>query len=414
MPSYILSLNCGSSSFKFKLYDESSDLKVVAYGQASNIGSEGASLNIIDNGKEQSHDLDGKSTHEMVLEEILNKLSVNSNQINVIAHRIVHGGEHTKPLIITNDHQDGLQDMDKLSELAPLHNHHAILTVRCCLKHLSKAKNVLFFDTLFHLTLPAHITTYPITYTTKPPVPLRRYGFHGISYAYITDVVAQHLSKSTDKTSLIICHLGSGASVTAVQNGNSIDNSMGLTPLEGLLGGTRSGSLDPSLVFHAYKDAQETVEISDGISITRAELECNKNGGLKAIAGTSDFGEIIERMDSKQGKDRDNAHLAFDLFCDRILSYIGSYWVKLGGKVDAVVFSGGIGEKGWQLRQEIARKLTFLGVEALVESRNQGSKKGSTPVVTISDESSNTKKCKVLIAYTDEEYQMAKDANQFL
>ncbi|KAG8683001.1 hypothetical protein FRC08_014588 [Ceratobasidium sp. 394] len=254
----LLAVNCGSSSIKFKLYSLS-DLDTLISGSASNVEVKGAKPSIKYTVHEPGQDDDEKVSeeekegvpYEDVFERVIALIEGSSSKhfaskdgsktkprardlVKVVAHRVVHGGTESEPMAIWPGHEDGLQKMDALSAFAPLHNHFAIQVVRFCLKHIPNSRQILLFDTMFHLTLPPHIYTYPLAPSSEtPPIPLRKYGAHGLSYASILDNVSFHLGKPKDQCSLVIAHLGSGASVCLVKDGKSYDTSMGLTPLDG-------------------------------------------------------------------------------------------------------------------------------------------------------------------------------------
>lgn len=251
--------------------------------------------------------------------------------------------------------------------------------------------------------MPDHIRTYPIDQTKAKQNKLRKYGFHGLSYAFITRSVAQHLNKPESSLNIIALHLGSGASACCIRDGKSLDTTMGLTPLAGLPGATRSGSIDPSLVFHFTHDAGKPSPMSSkDMHLTTAEEILNKKSGWQALTGTTDFGTISSK--AEQGDEA--CKLAFDILVDRILGYVGSYYVKLGGKVDALVFAGGIGEKGAQLRTAIVAQLQCLGLE-LDDSRNQ---KPDDQIVA--DITKSGSRHKVLVCQTDEQTEMARQTIQ--
>lgn len=232
---------------------------------------------------------------------------------------------------------------------------------------------------------------------------LRKYGFHGLSYAYITRTISSYLSIPRDQTNIIALHLGSGASACCIKGGKSIDTTMGLTPLSGLPGATRSGDVDPSLIFHFTHDAgKPSRQSSKDLHITEAEQILNKESGWKAITGTTDFGKISQGWEDGEEK----AKLAFEIFADRIVAYVGSYYVRLGGEVDALVFAGGIGEKGAVLRKYVVEKLYCLGFE-LDEGKNASP--GKDRVVAIGKEGARHK---VLVCQTDEQTEMARQCVQ--
>jgi len=272
------------------------------------------------------------------------------------------------------------------------HNAGALTIVRTVQKEVPKAINVAYFDSSYHATIPRHISTYPISPKISNQNKLRKYGFHGLSYAFIIKAVSSYLQKPVGKTSIIALHLGSGASACAIKDGKSWDTSMGLTPLAGLPGATRSGSVDPSLVFHYTHDAgRPSPQSSKDMHITTAEQILNKESGWKALTGTTDFGKI------SAGEDDEMSRLAFDIFVDRILGFVGSYYVSLKGEVDALVFAGGIGEKGSKLRRRVIEGAKCLGFE-IDDSRNE--KVGAGVVEEITRDGSRHR---VLICQTDEQ-----------
>jgi acetate kinase len=289
-----------------------------------------------------------------------------------------------------------------LTDLAPLHNASALEIVKACTKLLPKTRNIAHFDSAFHQTLPNATRTYAIDQKIAKKNGLRKYGFHGISYSFITRAVAQHLNKDPLKVSIIALHLGSGASMCAIKNGKSIDTTMGLTPLDGLPGATRSGSVDPSLIFHFTHEAgRPSAGSSKELHITAAEDILNKQSGWKAMTGTTDFGKIASSKEPE-------CKLAFDLFVDRILGYLGSYYVKLGGEVDALVFAGGIGEKSARLREVVVGRCKCLGFE--LDATANG-KKVEEIVQAIGTKGAEHQ---TLICQTDEQVRLFSDQDRFL
>lgn len=237
--------------------------------------------------------------------------------------------------------------------------------MNACHEHLPNVTNVACFDSGFHSTMPDYVKTYAIDQKVAKEKGLRKYGFHGLSYSYIVRRTADFLKKPVSETNLIVLHLGSGASACAIKNGKSIDTTMGLTPVSGLPGGSRSGDIDPSLVFHYTSEASKLSPASTKhLHISSAEEILNKNSGWKALTGTSNFAEIAN-------PDAPDTHkLALNIFVDRIVGFIGNYYVKLGGGLDALVFAGGIGEKSAYLRQLVTEKVTCLGL-TLDNDKNQ-------------------------------------------
>jgi acetate kinase len=259
--------------------------------------------------------------------------------------------------------------------------------------HLPTTTNVACFDSSFHATIPPAIHTYAISPSIATSKHLRKYGFHGLSYSYIVRSVSTHLSKPPSSLNLIALHLGSGASACAIRNGQSLDTSMGLTPVSGLPGATRSGDIDPSLVFHYTSEASKlSPNSTKDLHISTAEEILNKQSGWKALTGTTNFGEIAT-PDSPSEMHR----LAFELVVDRVIGYVGSYFVKLEGRVDALVFAGGIGERSAYLRRVVGERCACLGFE-VDDARNEAV--GGEEVVTEIGK-------RMLVVKTDEDWEMA-------
>ncbi|KAI0067177.1 acetate and butyrate kinase [Artomyces pyxidatus] len=418
----ILSLNSGSSSLKISLYRLTSQtppeadapgdpVKLVLTSAISGISASPTfDFSIVDpsaikkdarTAKDDAapdvHDHTTAFAH--FLDYLKQEADIDRDQIVHVCHRIVHGGDYYTPVIIT---EESYHHIDRLSDLAPLHNGAALSVIEACLETLKQANSIAYFDTAFHHYIPRHISSYAIDQDIANKKGLHKYGFHGLSYAFILRVVSRHLQKPPADTNLIILHLGSGASICAIQNGKSLDTSMGLTPVEGLPGATRSGAIDPTLIFHYTHKAgrlshKETGE--RGVGVTQAEEILNKQSGWRALAGTTDFAAV-----TKQRETNPAAQLAFDIFADRILNYVGAYFVKLGGNVDAVVFSGGIGERSVELRDEIIRRSACLGF-AMDEGKNKGVRDVEGEVVDISAHGGQKK---VLVCRTDEQLEMAR------
>lgn len=403
----ILAINSGSSSVKVSIYQSSSSSsssspRQLADAQISGLTAPPAKLSYkrgSENVKDQ--EVKGISSNEDACNQILDHL-VNDKGLTEIAsrddithacHRVVHGGDYPAAHIIDDDTFHHIED---LTDLAPLHNSAALAIVRSCIKGLPKAKNIAFFDSSYHSTIPEAVRTYPIDPTVAKKNKLRKYGFHGISYEFIIRSVADFLGKKQEDTSIIALHLGSGASACAISNGKSVDNSMGLTPLAGLPGATRSGSIDPSLIFHFTHDAgKPSTSSTKDMHTSQAEEILNKQSGWKALTGTTDFGHIASSKDPA-------CKLAFDLFVDRILGYVGSYYVALGGRVDALVFAGGIGEKAAGLRETIGTKSRCLGFEV------DDQKNGTEIQEVVQDIGKEGAKHQVLVCQTDEQFEMAR------
>lgn len=404
----ILSVNAGSSSVKVSVYHAEFGQAPVqlAEAQISGLTAPPATLDYtrgsetVYNGREVNSETISQRDAFNILLEILTKDDElpqlrSKDDIGIICHRIVHGGDYIKAQLISDD---TYYHLEKLNDLAPLHNANSLGIVQTCVRDFSGARNVACFDSQFHATLPPHIRTYPIDQNVAKSNHLRKYGFHGLSYAFVTRAAADFLRKSHDDLNLIALHLGSGASACAIKGGKSWDTSMGLTPLAGLPGATRSGSVDPSLVFHYASDVGKLSPASTKeLHISRAEEILNKEAGWKALTGTTNFGTIAAASDSDP-----KMRLAFDLFVDRICGFIGSYYVSLHGRVDALVFAGGIGEKSDRLRRAVVDNLECLGF-GIDEAANGGKLKN-----IVEDISAANAKHKVLVCATDEQFEMAR------
>ena len=403
--SIILSINSGSSSVKVSIYKtvSRSDRPLqLAEAQISGLTAPPAKLDYT-RGREKSgtQEIDGVSSNEDACDHILNHVvddkgltEISSrDDITHACHRIVHGGNYPAAHVIDQDTYHHLED---LTDLAPLHNASALRIVKSCMKALPKAKNIAYFDSAFHTTIPPAVRTYAIDPTVAERNKLRKYGFHGISYAFITRSVAEFLGKKQEETSIIALHLGSGASACAIRDGKSIENSMGLTPLAGLPGATRSGDVDPSLIFHFTHNAgQPSRSSTKEVHISTAEDILNKQSGWNSLTGTTDFGTIASSNDPK-------CKLAFDLFVDRIVGFIGSYYVKLDGKVDALVFAGGIGEKAAGLRQVVVERCRCLGF-GIDAGKNSKEVKD-----VVQDVGKTGARHQALVCQTDEQFEMAR------
>ena len=378
----ILVLNCGSSSVKYQLI-ESGEQKTLARGGIERIGMDGATLtNIRHDGDEikiAGEIVDHISAIEYILAVLLSRnhgVINEKSDIQAIGHRVVHGGEtFTSSVLITDDVIKGIRNN---FDIAPLHNPHNLRGINACQVSLPGTPQVAVFDTAFHQQMPRRAFLYGLPYSLYSQYRIRRYGFHGMSHRYVSDRAATLLSKDLTSLKLITCHLGNGCSMAAVDKGISVDTTMGFTPLEGLLMGTRSGDIDPSVILY--------IMAKEGINIGEANTLLNKHSGLQGISGiSSDMREIQKEMANGDKK----AQYAFEIFCYRIRKYIGAYAAAMGG-VDGIIFTGGIGENSAEVRQECCKDLEFLGVgvdEALNTSADKEkiiSKKGTrVPVLVI-------------------------------
>jgi acetate kinase len=316
----ILVINCGSSSIKYKLYDMPGE-NVSSKGLIEHIGEKGSRT----------------KDHYSGLKEILQKI----NSVDAIGHRVVHGAEKFKKPVFID--KTVIQKIRQCSSIAPLHNPANLSGILACAKLLRGIKQVAVFDTAFHQTLPEYAYIYGLPYRYYKKLGIRKYGFHGTSHEYVANEAARILKRPFNKLKLITCHLGNGCSITAVNNGKSIDTSMGFTPLEGLVMGTRCGDIDPALVTYLMK--------KDGLNMEGIEEALNKSSGLKGISGISNDMRVLEGK-SKLGNSR--ARLAVSIFIYRIKKYIGAYAAIMSG-CDALVFTAGIGENQKRVRDKICK-----------------------------------------------------------
>ncbi|CAI6334402.1 unnamed protein product [Periconia digitata] len=405
----ILSVNAGSSSVKISVFKAPEDKTTttptqLAEAVISGLTAPPASLKYTrGTHRTNSQDLPSITSQEAAFHHILTHLTTDAalpelartKDIRYVCHRVVHGGNYPRSQVIDSS---TLHHIEALSDLAPLHNAPALGIVKAAAEMLPQATNVAFFDTSFHSSIPEHISTYPIDQRVAKKNGLRKYGFHGISYEFITRAVSTYLSIPRTSLNIIALHLGSGASATCIKSGRSHDTSMGLTPLSGLPGATRSGDIDASLPFHFTHDAlRPSRSASSSLHLSRAEHILNSDSGWRSLTGTTDFGVI-----SARGREEDE--LAFRLFVDRIVGFVGSYYVKLGGKVDALVFAGGIGERGERVRRDVVGMVGCLGF-GIDEGRNMGV--GGVDGVVV-DVGGDAGMGRVLVVRTDEQAEMAR------
>lgn len=314
--------------------------------------------------------------------------------VTLVGHRVVHGGEHfTTPTTITGAVRERLAE---LAELAPLHNRAALQVIDLLRASLPDAPHVAVFDTAFHATLPVHARSYALPRAWVERFGLRRFGFHGTSHRYVAGLAARHLQRDEREQRIVSCHLGSGASVAAIEHGKSIDTSMGMTPLEGLVMGTRAGDVDPGVLLH----------LLDGGRMTPAELDdaLNRRSGLLGMTGTDDVRELEARALAGDEHARD----ALQLFAYRVLKYVGAYAAALGG-IDALVLTGGIGERSASIRAAIAQRLEFLGLILDAERNRAAAVSHDAPVADVAAADSPGR---ILVVATDEERAIAQELSR--
>jgi len=394
----VLVLNSGSSSIKYQ-FIETSTREVLAKGQVERIGMDDAVLTHIradgDTVKISAEILDHNIAIEYVIAVLLSKnhgVIKDKSEIEAIGHRVVHGGETFSGSVLITD--EVIEKIKENIELAPLHNPHNLRGILACKRLLPKTPQVAVFDTAFHQKMPEHAFIYGLPYELYKKYKIRRYGFHGTSHRYVSKRAGEILGVPFEQMRLITAHLGNGCSMSAVKYGISVDTTMGFTPLEGLLMGTRSGDLDPAVVLYIMS--------KEGLTMSEINALLNKHSGLLGISGiSSDMREIINEM--KNGNHR--AKLAFEVFCYRVKKYIGAYAAAMGG-VDAIVFTAGIGENSPDVRKKVCEGLEFLGIRIDDEKNNSPEKE---KIITTDDS-----KVKVLVIPTNEELVIALDTAEIV
>ena len=395
----ILVLNCGSSSIKYQLFDMNSAV-VLSKGIVEKIGLKGSFLKNErfdgDKVKLEGEILDHQSGIEYILGMMISKkrgVIKDLNEIDAVGHRLVHGGETFKGSCYLDDVT--VKGVEDCSDLAPLHNPANLKGIYAMKAVLPKVPQVGVFDTSFHQTMPDYSFMYAIPYSLYKKYGIRRYGFHGTSHSYVSKRACEVLKVDFSAKKIITCHLGNGASITAIKNGKSVDTSMGLTPVEGLIMGTRSGDIDGGAV--------TLIMEKEEIDFASLNTLINKHSGMLGISGVSSDMREIEAA-AAQGNER--AILSLKMYDYRVRKYIGAYAAAMGG-VDILVFTGGIGENGWETRENICCDLEFMGIE-FDKEKNKGVR--SNEVVISKDKSHTT----VIIIPTNEEFVIASDTRDIV
>jgi acetate kinase len=394
----ILVINCGSSSVKYQFYDLNKRIPI-AKGSVQRIGMTGAVLTHRPHGREEVKITGEILDHIIAIKYVIDVLLSpehgvikDKSEIHAVGHRVVHGGEEfTESALIT---EEVLKQIRKLIDLAPLHNPHNLNGIKACLNNLPDSPQVAVFDTAFHHKLPPHAYIYGLPYIMYNKYGIRRYGFHGPSHYYVSRRAAAMLDKDISELKIITAHLGNGASISAVKHGISIDTSMGFTPLEGLLMGTRSGDLDPAVILHIMGREELTLHEANALM--------NKHSGLSGVSGVSSDMREIEKA-ATDG--HPNAQLAFDLYCYRLKKYIGAYTVAMGG-LDALVFTGGIGENSAGVRARSCENMVFLGLE--LDGNKNEDVNGETNI------SGDNSEVEILVIPTNEELVIAEDTQEIV
>ena len=394
----ILVINCGSSSLKYQLIDMD-DEHVMAKGNFERIGEEEAFLTHKVNGNAyviKKPTMNHSEALETVLSQFTNdeyKVIDSLSEIDAVGHRVVHGGEIFNKSVVINE--DVITKINECSALAPLHNPAAILGIRACQKEMPEVPMVAVFDTAFHQTIPEENYIYPIPYEFYEKYRIRKYGMHGTSHQFVASIAANLEGKNIEDLKIVTCHLGQGASITAVDGGKSIDTSMGLSPLGGIPMVTRSGDLDPSVV----TDIME----KENLSAKEVNNLLNKKSGLYGITGLDpDFRQI--ELASYEN-DKPKAQIAINLFTKTIAQFVAKYAVSMGG-LDVVVFTGGIGENQINIRKKICKYLEFMG---LIIDEDKNNVRGEEVLITKPES-----KIKAYIIPTNEELVIARDTKNLI
>ncbi len=390
----ILVLNCGSSSIKYQLINMANNAELLAKGLLERVGLKDSELKHQSKGKDKYYLIQDISNHEVGIDLILKVLLdqdygviSNVNEILAVGHRVAHGGENfSASALITSEVKKNIEDV---IELAPLHNPANLNGIVSMEKLMPNVPQVAVFDTAFHQTIPQHAYMYGLPYELYEEDKIRRYGFHGTSHKFVFETACDALFMRRDNIRAITCHLGNGASICAIKNGKSVDTSMGLTPVEGLMMGTRTGDLDLGALLYIMK--KKDLEAANNL--------INKKSGVLGVSGISSDMRDIETAAWKEGNKR--ADLALEMYNYRIRKYIGSYAAAMGG-VDLIVFTGGVGENGPETREAVCKGLEFLGV-AFDAEKNTGLR-GKLDMISKHDS-----KVKVMVVPTNEELVIAHD-----
>lgn len=394
----ILVLNCGSSSLKYQLIDMENE-EVLAKGLCERIGQDGAVLTHKPEGKEKYVKETAMPDHQVAVQLVLDALMdaehgviADAKEIGAVGHRVLHAGQKYSQSIVVDEKVKEV--IRECFPLGPLHNPANLIGIEACEKALPGTPNVAVFDTAFHQTMPPKAYMYAVPYHWYEDYDIRRYGFHGTSHAFVSARAIEFAGLDPENSKVIVCHLGNGSSISAVLNGKCIDTSMGLTPLEGLPMGTRSGDIDPAIVqFVANKEGKSVDEMLNIL---------NKKSGMLAVSGkSSDFRDLNDGMDN--GDER--CKLALEIFCYKVAKYIGSYITALHG-VDAIAFTAGVGENDSIVRKMVIEYFDYMGIKLDEEENN---KRGDDRYISVPDSS-----VKVLVIPTNEELRIARETQELV
>lgn len=389
----VLVINCGSSSLKYQVIDSDTE-QVLAKGLCERIGIDGRLVYTPAGGEKETSDLD-MPTHKQAIQYVIDALMNEKtgvikslDEIGAVGHRLVHGGEKFACSTLITD--DVIKAVEECSDLAPLHNPANLIGVRACQELMPNTPMAGVFDTAFHQTMPRDAYMYGIPYEYYEKYKVRKYGFHGTSHSFVSKRTAELMGKPVEDLKIIVCHLGNGASVCAVDGGKSVDTSMGLSPLEGLIMGTRSGDIDPSVMEFICK--KENMDINGIMEVL------NKKSGVQGLSGvSSDFRDL--QAGSDEGNER--CTLAIDVFAYRVLKYIGAYVAAMNG-VDAIAFTAGLGENDQNVRRKIVSRLGYLGIT--LDDEANGKARGKETEI-----STPNSKVSVWVVPTNEELAIARE-----
>ena len=395
----VLVVNAGSSSLKYQLFDTDTEA-VLAKGNCERIGIAGSRIIHKTAGKDEYVCEKPLANHSEAMRLVVSTLLDNSvgclnsiEEIEAVGHRVVHGGAYISKSVLLND--DIMNILEKCVAYAPLHTPAAIMGIKGCVEAMPELPQVLVFDTAFHQTMPKEAYMYGISYDMYEKYQIRRYGAHGTSHRYVSGEMIK-LMGNPEHSKIVTCHIGNGSSISAVADGKCIDTSMGFTPLDGIMMGTRCGAIDPAIVTYIME--------KENMSVKEIDTYLNKKCGFDGISGVGSDSRDVERA-MKEGDER--AKLTFDMLCYQIKKYVGSYSAAMGG-LDAIVFTAGIGEHTPYIREHALEGLEFLGVKLDLERNTFGH--SSTPVKLSADDS----RVLVYMIPTNEELVIAKDAEKIV
>ena len=394
----ILCVNAGSSSLKFQAY-EMPEEKVLISGYVEKIGAQDCFWTVKVNGeklKRAKYLKNHTEAAQVLIEELLeNKVVESLDEIKAVGHRVVHGGEKYSNSVEITD--EVIKDIEDLTKFATLHHPGNLAGIKAMQESFKDVPMVAVYDTAFHQTMPKQNYIYPVPMEWYEKYGVRKYGFHGTSHKYITTEMKKKLNK--EDVNLIVCHIGSGSSIACIKDGKCYDTTMGLTPLDGLMMGTRSGSIDPSIAEYICKEAN--------MDLSEVMNELNKKSGFLGVCGEADCRDVETLYD----KGDENAILAYEMYTDRVAKYIAEYYIKLNGKVDAIVFTAGIGENGPMFRKVVLDKLNAIGIYVDDTSNNQIAAYLSMSEGKISTDDSSVD---VFVLPTDEEAMIVKDTYELV